>query len=115
MNNLSQEIKRRRLERGLKQHELAYLAGVPQAGISRIEAGASPSVDTLTRLAVVLGTFAVPTVYDWITDTCPESTRVVIVRIGDEQRRAVYMDIQQRFVIGERTYRLEQIDAWRDQ
>jgi transcriptional regulator with XRE-family HTH domain len=44
-----------RIERGLSQARLAELAGVDRKTINRIENGHfSPSLDTLTRLSVVL-------------------------------------------------------------
>ena len=44
-----------RAERGLSQARLAELAGVDRKTINRIENGHfSPSLDTLTRLSVVL-------------------------------------------------------------
>ena len=52
---LGLEYRDARVERGLTQRQLADLAGVPQADISRIErGGGNPTEATLQRLAGVL-------------------------------------------------------------
>lgn len=56
MSSAGQEIKRIRLERGISQNQLAKSAGISQAGLSAIEnATKSPNIDTLGRIANVLG------------------------------------------------------------
>jgi len=53
---LGREIATARTERRLSQKELARLAGVQQADISRIERGAAnPTISTLTRITRALG------------------------------------------------------------
>jgi ribosome-binding protein aMBF1 (putative translation factor) len=53
---LGQQVRSLRKARGLKQTELARMAGLTQAAISRIEAGGvDPELDTLERLGEVLG------------------------------------------------------------
>lgn len=59
MDNIKKKIgnnlKRLRLEKGLKQSELAEIVGVEDKTISRIEVGGNyPSMDLLVRLAEVL-------------------------------------------------------------
>lgn len=54
--NLSEWLRSNRVKEGITQGALAELAGVDRKTINRIENGHfSPSVDTMTRLAVVLG------------------------------------------------------------
>jgi len=56
MNNLGQTIKARRKELGLTQNTLALLSQVGINTIVSIERGSkSPSVETLTKVADVLG------------------------------------------------------------
>jgi DNA-binding XRE family transcriptional regulator len=53
---IGQRVRMLRKERGLKQAELAKMAGLTQAAISRIEAGGvDPELDTLERLSEALG------------------------------------------------------------
>ena len=60
MDNVKKKIgnnlKKIRLEKGLKQSELAELVGVEDKTISRIEVGGNyPSIDLLVRLSEALG------------------------------------------------------------
>lgn len=56
MNSIGQIIKARRKELGLTQHTLALLSQVGINTIVSIERGSkSPSIDTLTKVADVLG------------------------------------------------------------
>lgn len=56
MNNIGQIIKARRKELGLTQNTLALLSQVGINTIVSIERGSkSPSIDTLTKVANVLG------------------------------------------------------------
>lgn len=49
-------LRRRRLARGVSQHELALRAGTRQATISRIENGhENPTVERLAQLLIALG------------------------------------------------------------
>lgn len=53
---IGNNLKRLRLEKGLKQSELAEIVGVEDKTISRIEVGGNyPSMDLLVRLAEALG------------------------------------------------------------
>ena len=54
---ISDWMKKNRTKKELSQASLAELAGVDRKTINRIENGHfSPSVDTMTRVALVLGT-----------------------------------------------------------
>ena len=56
MNSIGQIIKARRKERGLTQNMLALLSQVGSNTIVSIERGSkSPSIETLTKVADVLG------------------------------------------------------------
>ena len=53
---LAERVKRARLEAGLTQSELAERAGLERKSVNRIENfQLSPTIDTLVRIAVVLG------------------------------------------------------------
>lgn len=53
---IGNNLKRLRLEKGLKQSELAEIVGVEDKTISRIEVGGNyPSMDLLVRLSEALG------------------------------------------------------------
>ncbi len=56
VRNLSDELRRARLDRGVSQRALSAAAGIDHALLSRIEAGDStPTLATLTALATALG------------------------------------------------------------
>jgi HTH-type transcriptional regulator / antitoxin HipB len=53
---LGEEVRRLRIDRGLSQSELAERMGLPQAVVSRLEAGGvEPRLKTLDRVAHALG------------------------------------------------------------
>lgn len=75
------EVIRYRAEHGLTQTGLARVLGMKQPQVSRIELGeVNPSIETLTRLAQVLGT-------EFLIDIAPADERARLVR-GDLDRRA---------------------------
>jgi len=59
LNYICKEIKKRRIELGLTQVELAEKTGFHQAHISKYERGTVPMVAALTALAEVLGPFEI--------------------------------------------------------
>ena len=55
MDNIGQKIKKKRIEKNLKQYELAKLAEMSNTFLSDIETGRSaPSIKTLEKIAKVL-------------------------------------------------------------
>ena len=48
-------IRNIRMEKGMTQQELADLVGLDRTTITKIENGATPSIDTAKRIAAVLG------------------------------------------------------------
>lgn len=55
-DHVGKTIKRIRVEKGLKQTDLAKQSGLPQSHISRLEAGVhSPSLKTIEKVAKALG------------------------------------------------------------
>jgi len=62
------------MEKGMTQQELADLVGLDRTTITKIENGATPSIDTAKRIAAVLG-FNWTLFYqdeDDLTKTCTE-------------------------------------------
>ena len=59
LNYICKEIKKRRIELGLTQVELAEKTGFHQAHISKYERGTVPMVAALTKLSEVLGPFEI--------------------------------------------------------
>ena len=51
---IGENIRQRRDHLGWSQRELARRTGIPQANLSRIEAGHNPKVDVMTRIEEVL-------------------------------------------------------------
>ena len=67
-------IRNIRMEKGMTQQELADLVGLDRTTITKIENGATPSIDTAKRIAAVLG-FNWTLFYqdeDDLTKTCTE-------------------------------------------
>lgn len=55
MGNIGEKIKKKRIEKNLKQYELAELAKMSNTFLSDIETGRSaPSIKTLEKIAKVL-------------------------------------------------------------
>lgn len=55
MGNIGEKIKKKRIEKNLKQYELAKLAKMSNTFLSDIETGRSaPSIKTLKKIAKVL-------------------------------------------------------------
>lgn len=52
--DVGKAIIRRRVRRGLSQSALARRSGVPRQVLARIEAGSTPSVTTIERVAAAL-------------------------------------------------------------
>ena len=48
-------IRNIRMEKGMTQQELADLVGLDRTTITKIESGATPSIDTAKKIAAVLG------------------------------------------------------------
>jgi putative transcriptional regulator len=48
-------IRNIRMEKGMTQQELADLVGLDRTTITKIESGATPSIDTAKKIASVLG------------------------------------------------------------
>lgn len=53
--SISSRLKQRRLERGLTQQQLGFLAGVKQQTIQRIESGSSHNPRNIIEIAEALG------------------------------------------------------------
>jgi len=67
-------IRNIRMEKGMTQQELADLVGLDRTTITKIENGATPSIDTAKRIAAVIG-FNWTLFYqdeDDLTKTCTE-------------------------------------------
>jgi len=67
-------IRNIRMEKGMTQQEIADLVGLDRTTITKIENGATPSIDTAKRIAAVLG-FNWTLFYqdeDDLTKTCTE-------------------------------------------
>jgi transcriptional regulator with XRE-family HTH domain len=76
------EVIRYRSEHGLTQTALARLLGMRQPQVSRIEIGeVNPTIDTLVRLASVLGT-------EFLIDIAPTGDRARLMRPDLERRAA---------------------------
>lgn len=58
--NPGDTIRRRREERGLSQRGLAELAGISEKQLWNVENGANTSVETLTKVATILGIESLP-------------------------------------------------------
>lgn len=55
MNNISSQIKKYRIEKGITQEQLGTLVGVSMQAVSKWERGGTPDIELLPQLADILG------------------------------------------------------------
>lgn len=81
---ISDRIRSLRVEKGLKQKDLAKMAGVAPNTLSRIEQGKfNPSLKTLSKLADALG-INLSDFYSGVSLICEQELRAILEKHGSE-------------------------------
>lgn len=85
---LASEVKALRVAAGLKQAELAELAGITRQTLSNIERGAVPQIDNLRRIYEVLGVDIAPIEFSEGTQQWLAILGGILDSLPEEQRTA---------------------------